>query len=78
MAKYRSNEQIKDLLLKTTKQQVKNEENGKNLITYANALLLNDDMSKAMEVATKALSKTDKEVEKSAINKFIQKIESKV
>ena len=78
LAKHRSNEQIKELLLTTTKQQVKNEDNWKNLITYANALLLNDDMSKAMEVATKALSKTDKEAEKSAINKFIKKIESKV
>lgn len=78
LAKYKSNDQIKELLLKTTKQQAKNEDSWKNLITYANALLLNDDKSKAMEVATKALSKTDKEMEKSAINKFIQKIESKV
>lgn len=78
LAKYRSNDQIKELLLKTTKQQVKNEENWKNLITYANALVLNDNFSEAMEVANKALNKTDKEAEKSVINKFIQMIETKV
>lgn len=78
LVKHRTNDQIKDLLLKTSKQQVKNEDNWENLITYANALLLNDKLSKAKEVANKAMDKTSNAMEENAVKKFLKMLDTKV
>jgi thiol-disulfide isomerase/thioredoxin len=77
LSRAKASEPVNDLLLKASKQLSKNEDNWENLITYAQALLVNDEKSKAREIAEKALQKTKEDRAKAAINKFIDMLDKK-
>ncbi len=78
LSDYASDQKAKELILDMSKQMVKNESTWKNLLTYSNALTINEQHAKALEMAEKALEKTDNAKEKKAIERLINGLNSKV